>query len=115
MNQMHNHANFCLSGDTTISATIEAIRLVALQDDVDDRFVIILSDANLAQYNISPKQISDALDTSDKVNAFIIFIGSLEDQADNLVKGVGSRAFSCLKTQDLPKIFKKILQRAVEK
>jgi Cu/Ag efflux pump CusA len=112
---MHNHASFCLSGDNTISATIEAIKLVARQEDVDDRFVIVLSDANLSQYNISPKQICDALDTSDKVNAFIIFIGSLEDQAEKLIRGVGTtRAFSCLSTKDLPKIFKRILQRAVE-
>lgn len=115
MKQMHNHATFCLSGDTTLPAINEAIKHVASQDNADDRFVIILSDANLAQYNILTHQISKALYSDDRVNAYIVFIGGLGDQSDGFVKGVGEKAFRCESTSSLVRIFKKILAEAVEK
>lgn len=127
MHRMHDHASFCLSGDSTLSATIDAINHVSKQEDVDDRFVIVFSDANLPQYNISAENLKNALYTSKNVSAFIIFIGfaafplilhsysSLQDQADSLVRGVGARAQMCLRTKDLPACFKNILRKTIEK
>ena len=58
--------------------------------------------------NISTSQISKALNSSEKVNAFIIFIGSIQDQAEVLVKGTRGKSFACLDNKLLPKIMKDI-------
>ena len=52
------------------------------EQEGDEHFVIILSDANLQRYGISASQFADAMTSDDDVNTFAIFIGSLGDQAD---------------------------------
>ena len=42
---------------------------------------MILSDANLDQYNIKPADLAKALMADERVNAYILFIGSIRDQA----------------------------------
>ena len=46
---------------------------------------MILSDANLDQYNIKPADIAKALMADERVNAYILFIGSIRDQATKCV------------------------------
>ena len=43
---------------------------------------MILSDANLQRYGISPSKLSQLLTMDEEVNAFVIFIGSIGDQAE---------------------------------
>ncbi|KAJ3126154.1 von Willebrand factor A domain-containing protein 8 [Physocladia obscura] len=56
LNKMSNHAKFCISGDTTIAAVETAIKEIA-KEEADDYFVLILSDANITQYNIRPEEL----------------------------------------------------------
>ena len=51
-------------------------------DEADEYFVIVLSDANLQRYGIPPSMLTDVLNSDEEVNSFVIFIGSLGDQAD---------------------------------
>ena len=56
-----------------------------IKQEADERFVIVLSDANLDRYGIPPKKLAEILTTSDDVNAYVIFIGSLGDQAQRYI------------------------------
>lgn len=78
---MHAHSQFCMSGDYTLESTEAGIRELA-REDADERFVVVLSDANLERYGITPERFARALTSDPQVNAFAIFIGSLGDQAD---------------------------------
>lgn len=74
------HAQFCISGDNTLEAAKHHIKALA-QEEADERFVILLSDANFDRYGIRPSRFGDILTENEDVNAFAIFIGSLGDQA----------------------------------
>ncbi|CAG8748557.1 44625_t:CDS:10, partial [Gigaspora margarita] len=115
LSRMHAHSQFCLSGDetsfcnidNTMSAVTHAIKDIT-KEAADDYFVIVLSDANIQQYKINPEDIAKALKEDERVNSFIIFIGSLQDQAEKLKKSLGSHAHICLNNKDLPQIMKSI-------
>ena len=81
MKQMHAHAQYCWSGDHTLEATDLAISRITEQE-ADDYFVVVLSDANLERYGIPAEAFGKALTSDARVNAFAIFIGSLGNQAD---------------------------------
>ena len=110
LRNMHAHAQFCMSGDHTLSATVQAINELALSaDNYDESIVIVLSDANFDRYGISPNQFTKILTRNDRINAFAIFIGSLGDQAEYLAKKLPSgKGFVCLDTRKLPEILKTI-------
>ena len=73
---------FCSSGDYTIEALAAAVREMKAEADVfDERFVVLLSDANLDRYGIRPAEMRRALLLDESVNAFVILIGSLGEQA----------------------------------
>lgn len=78
---MHTHTVYCMSGDYTIEATEHAVNVMA-DEDADESIVIVLSDANLSRYNISPSELSTVLTAKEpKVQAYAIFIGSRGSQA----------------------------------
>ncbi|XP_052760098.1 von Willebrand factor A domain-containing protein 8-like [Mya arenaria] len=105
---MHAHSQFCLSGDTTLQATKHAIEMLA-KEDADERFLIVLSDANFDRYGIPPSRFGEILRSHDEVNAFAIFIGSLGDQATRLTKQLPmGHSFVCLDTKNLPQILQQI-------
>lgn len=82
---MHAHSQFCWSGDNTVAATKYAINSIS-QEDCDEAIVIVLSDANLSRYGISPRSLAHALTAQEpKVQAYTIFIGSLDDEAQMYV------------------------------
>ncbi|KAG0075973.1 von Willebrand factor A domain-containing protein 8 [Linnemannia elongata] len=107
ISQMSAHSQYCLSGDNTLSATSMAMREI-VKDDADDYIVVVLSDANIGQYNIKPEDLARILRSDDRVTSSMIFIGSLADQADKLKDALGSHAHVCLDTKDLPQIIKSI-------
>ena len=78
---MHAHAQFCMSGDYTLEASEKAIESV-IKREADEHFVIIFSDANLRRYGIPPSGLAKVLTSNPRVNAFIIFIGSLGNEAE---------------------------------
>ena len=55
---MQAHAQFCMSGDHTLSATVLAIQELALKaEEYDEAFVIILSDANFDRWVVPSMSI----------------------------------------------------------
>lgn len=85
---MHAHSQFCWPGDNTVPAVELSVKqLGAEMEDSensqwDESTLVVLSDANLSRYGIPASRLGAALNSHDKVNAHVIFIGSLGDQAD---------------------------------
>ena len=112
--KMSAHAAYCISGDNTILAVTTAIKNVT-KEEADDYFVLVLSDANLHQYNISTETISAALNSDKRVNASMIFIGNVSDQASRLMQGLPGHAHVCLNNKELPKVMKTIFLNSMIK
>lgn len=95
-------------GDNTLLATNWAVANVT-SEEADEYFVIVLSDANLGRYSISPKEFGQALTKDEKVNGFAIFIAE-PGAAEWLQKEIPmGRGISCMKPSELPAIFKTVL------
>uniref|UniRef100_A0A182Q551 von Willebrand factor A domain-containing protein 8 n=1 Tax=Anopheles farauti TaxID=69004 RepID=A0A182Q551_9DIPT len=106
---MHAHAQFCWSGDHTLAATEQAVDELA-REDCDEAIVIVLSDANLARYGITPRKLNAALARqSPRVQAYVIFIGSLDDEAKVVAENMtAGKAFVCMDLDQLPHILRQI-------
>ncbi|CAL8266675.1 unnamed protein product [Lota lota] len=105
---MHAHAQFCMSGDYTLEGAEAAVRELA-REEADERFVVVLSDANLERYGIPPERFARALTSDPQVHAFAIFIGSLGDQAERLQKTLpAGRSFVAMDTKQIPQILQQI-------
>ena len=112
---MQAHTQFCLSGDHTLPAAKEAVKQLA-QEESDEKFVILLSDANLDRYGIRPSELAKALTSEPSVNTYAIFIGSLGDQALHLTRSLpAGRSFVCLDLKKIPQILQQIFTSAMLK
>uniref|UniRef100_A0A2M3ZH50 von Willebrand factor A domain-containing protein 8 n=1 Tax=Anopheles braziliensis TaxID=58242 RepID=A0A2M3ZH50_9DIPT len=109
LKMMHAHSQFCWSGDHTLAATEQAVDEMA-REDCDEAIVIVLSDANLARYGISPRRLNEALGRQlPKVRAHVVFIGSLGDEAQVVANEMAAdRAFVCMNLDQLPQIMRQI-------
>ena len=134
LQMMHAHTQFCLSGgahpapplplprqvadalpDHTLEATRAAVQRLADVEEADERFVIVLSDANLERYGIHPSLLAAELVGDDSVKAFCIMLGSLGPQAERLKAHLPpGRGFVCFDTAELPKVLKQILTDVME-
>ncbi|KAK6061171.1 hypothetical protein COOONC_01162 [Cooperia oncophora] len=107
--QMLAHTQYCQSGDYTVEGLDEAIKALSKEQDCDERIVVLISDANLDRYGISPKDIARIMNKDDTVSSFVILIGSLGLQAQRIQSSLPvGRAFVCENTSDLPKIMQNI-------
>ncbi|XP_067669611.1 von Willebrand factor A domain-containing protein 8-like [Haliotis asinina] len=105
---MHAHSQFCLSGDNTLEATKDAIKVIG-NEEADEHFVLLLSDANFDRYGIRPSRFAEILNSNEDVNAYAIFIGSLGDQAVRLTKQLPmGHAYVCMDNKNLPQILQQI-------
>ena len=77
---MEAHSQFCWAGDNTLAALRRGMEDVE-KVEADERFLILLSDANLERYGISVRNMRDALTKEDNTSASVIFIGSTGSQA----------------------------------
>lgn len=73
-------SQFCWSGDHTLEATRTAMKK-ASEAKAEQRYVIVLSDANFSRYGIKPADFASLMVSDPLVNVYAIFIGSLGDQA----------------------------------
>ncbi|CAF3396834.1 unnamed protein product [Rotaria sp. Silwood1] len=108
---MYTHTMFCSSGDNTLPALKTAIDALQAEPDdtVDERFVIVISDANFDRYGLSPKVFGKMLQSNENVQCFAMFIGSLGQQAIHLQQNLPSgKGFVCLETSQIPKVLKTI-------
>ncbi|TKR72344.1 hypothetical protein L596_019812 [Steinernema carpocapsae] len=116
LKKMLAHSQYCNSGDYTLEALDQAIRVLAKETDVDERFVIAISDANLDRYGIRPKDVARILESDETVNAFIIFIGSLGEQAQKLQRALPpGKAFVAQDTSQVPQIMQSIFSSTLIK
>lgn len=64
---MHAHSQFCMAGDHTLEATKQSIASLSDATEIDEAFVILLSDANLDRYGIPASHLAQSLAASDNV------------------------------------------------
>uniref|UniRef100_A0A2P2I882 von Willebrand factor A domain-containing protein 8-like n=1 Tax=Hirondellea gigas TaxID=1518452 RepID=A0A2P2I882_9CRUS len=109
------HSQFCMAGDSTVSATKHAVdELAKTAEDSDQSFVVLLSDANLDRYGISPNRLAVAMTAQRDVQCYAVFIGSLGNQAKKLAAALpAGRAYVCLDVDQLPQIMQQIFTHAM--
>jgi hypothetical protein len=113
--KMGSHSQFCLSGDHTVEGLKTAMKDVVSKEG-DDYFVCVLTDANLTAYGIDPKKdLLATLKSDDRVNAFLIVIGSIQDQAEVLSRALGGNAYTCFDSKDLPRVMKSVFLSSILK
>ncbi|XGW33259.1 hypothetical protein V3C99_017601 [Haemonchus contortus] len=109
LKQMVAHSQFCTNGDYTLESLDEAIKNLSKEKDCDERIVVLISDANLDRYGISPKDFVKIMNKDDTVSSFVILIGSLGHQAQRIQAALPvGKAYVCENTSDLPKIMQNI-------
>jgi len=120
LEKMYAHAQFCQSGDNTLEGIRAACRQVASDNKGDDdedsgeKYVLALSDANLERYGIHPSYLSKALTCEPNVNAAIVFIGSMDTEAERVCKQLPpNKAFVCLQLDKLPQVLKTLLTSTI--
>ncbi|KAG7391169.1 von Willebrand factor A domain-containing protein 8 [Phytophthora pseudosyringae] len=112
LQKMVAHTQYCRSGDHTVEAVERGVqRVAALQGD--DRFVFVVSDANLERYGIEPRYLGHKLVAEPGVQAHALFIASFADEAERIRRELpAGRGHVCLDTSDLPRMFKQIFTSA---
>lgn len=109
--RMAAHTQYCQSGDTTVEAAAAAVDEV-LAHDADERFVILVSDANLERYGILPEDLRDALCSKGGVEGHAVFLSSLRDEAESIRRALPlGCGHICLSAADVPRTFREILHR----
>ena len=74
-----------MSGDHTVEALESAVDELAERMDADERFVIIVSDANFRRYGISTHEISSTMRKHEEVKAFFLALASFGDEAERII------------------------------
>ncbi|KAI8828154.1 AAA domain-containing protein [Chytriomyces cf. hyalinus JEL632] len=114
LQNMSAHSQYCWSGDNTVSATRRAIQDI-VADEADAYLVIVISDANLRRYGITAAEVESVLDSDPRVQAAMIFIGSLGDEAAKLVRALPrGKAYLALDTAKIPGIVKELFSSITE-
>ncbi|WFD33517.1 hypothetical protein MCUN1_000330 [Malassezia cuniculi] len=108
------YTRFCMSGDYTLECIEESIKDVRETEDADDYFVIALSDANLARYNITSDDLGRVLRADERVKTAVIFIDK-GPEAVHAAHDLPGRAFVAQETKDIPRILSDILTSMLDR
>ncbi|KAF4047109.1 ATPase family associated domain-containing protein 5 [Phytophthora infestans] len=112
LQKMVAHTQYCRSGDHTVEAVERGVQRVAALEG-GDRFVFVVSDANLERYGIEPRYLGRKLLAEPGVRAHALFIASFADEAERIRSELPTgRGHVCLDTSDLPRMFKQIFTSA---
>ncbi|ULT83400.1 hypothetical protein L3Y34_012561 [Caenorhabditis briggsae] len=115
LKRMIAHTQYCASGDNTVAGLEWAgCELNVKKDDFDETVVILVSDANLRRYNIQPRKVKDVMTRRPGINSFVILIGSLSNEADEIQSQLpAGKAFVLKDTSELPKIMETIFSSTI--
>ena len=114
---MVTHSAHCWTGDNTLSGIREGVqsvsqRTAALGDEATG-FVLAMSDANLQRYGIKAEALDMALTSEPQVQACIVLLGSLGNEATDVASKVpGGRAVVCSHTSILPGVVRQFLEKS---
>ena len=114
LRRMAAHTQFCHSGDQTYEATALAIAAAAGRHDSDERFVFVVSDADLERYNKSPAEWNRILGSDPTVRACAVLIVSNEAEAERIRRAMEpGRGYVCTDTGQLGSTFERIFEASV--
>ena len=109
LESMIAHTQYTYAGDRTLEAIESAVNSANEGD-----LILIISDANLRRYRITPEDVSSLLRRKD-VHAHLVFIGSMGEEANKLARAIpNERAQVCLDSEELPLIIKSIVAAAAK-
>ena len=103
--------DFCFTSCQAISEMSQT------SENYDESILIVVSDANLDRYGISPSSFGRVLNRGeDKVQSYVIFIGSLGNQAEVLLSKLpAGKGFVLENSSKLPEILKAIFTSSIMK
>ena len=111
--RMNAHTQFTDSGDNTLEAAERAIREI-VSKPADEYCVFLLSDANLEAYGIGGRQLTRIMQLDPRVRVFVLFIGSLGDQAERLCRDTPpGHCRAVLDTSSIPRVVRECLMTVV--
>uniref|UniRef100_A0A8R1I809 VWFA domain-containing protein n=1 Tax=Caenorhabditis japonica TaxID=281687 RepID=A0A8R1I809_CAEJA len=115
LKRMMAHTQYCASGDNTVESLQFAIKELSVKkEDYDENVVILVSDANLERYGIHPSELRREMIKDPAINTFVIFIGSLSTEADDLQQQLpAGKTFVLKNTSELPKIMETIFASTI--
>lgn len=106
--KMVAYAQYCWSGDNTVEAMRRSVDLVT-KEKGDSYFVFVVSDANLQRYGITPRELTEIIQSKPEVKMFCIFIASLGAQASRLQQQLpAGHGYECMRTDALPQVMRQI-------
>ena len=110
LQRMAAHTQFCHPGDNTYEASALAIRQIE-ERPADERFVFVISDADLKRYGKTPDEWNRILTAQPAVGAYAILIASNELEAEGIRAALApGRGHVCTDTAKLASTFEKIFQ-----
>ena len=113
LQRMAAHTQYCHPGDKTFEATRLAIADVANRP-ADERFVFVVSDADLARYGQNADEWNRYLTSTPSVRAYAVLIASNEQEAERISEALDvGKAYMCTDTAQLASTFEKIFQASV--
>ncbi len=113
LQRMEAHTQFCYPGDQTYEATSLAIQECASRV-ADERFVFVVSDADLERYGKKPEEWNAILTGTPSVRAYAVLIASNEEEADRISKGLDvGKGYVCTDTSLLASTMEKIFTASV--
>ena len=113
LQKMAAHTQYCHPGDQTFEATELAIRETAARA-ADERFVFVVSDADLERYGKKPEQWNAILTSNPTVRAYAVLIGAKEDEAEKISAALDpGKGYVCTDTAQLASTFERIFQASV--
>jgi MoxR-like ATPase len=110
-----SHSRMAMTGDGTVEGLRLALANAAENVDADERFVILVSDANLGGYGVSPEEIGGLLAEYRPlgVRGHVVFIAE-ENAADWFVRKLPPGAANvCTSTSELPQVLCSIWTEAL--
>ena len=113
LQRMAAHTQYCHPGDQTYEATSLAIRSASSRH-ADERFVFVVSDADLARYGKRPEEWNAILTSDPSVKAYAVLIGNAQQEADRISAALDvGKGYMCTDTAELASTFERIFQASV--